>query len=175
MRYGPRAATLLATGLLGAACSAEERTAHASPTSDANITAARPDDGATGGPIALQTGPTMLRERILILSDRGQLTAQLVDNQATRALVKMLPITIEMRDHLRQEKTGTLPSPLSEMPRQSEFSAGTLGLWGNDDFVIYYRSGRVPPPGIILLGHVIGDLSSFERPGAVGVRIQRAK
>lgn len=108
------------------------------------------------------------------LSDRGRLTVELVDNVATRALLKMLPITIEMRDYLQQEKTGNLPSPLSEMPRQSEFSAGTLGLWGNDYFVIYYRNGRVPPPGIIILGHVTGDLSSFERPGAVSVRIKRA-
>ena len=40
----------------------------------------------------------------------GQFTAELVDNDATRSLVRMLPITIEMRDHLRQEKTGNLPS-----------------------------------------------------------------
>ena len=74
----------------------------------------------------------------------------------------MLPLTIEMRDHLRQEKTGNLPSPLPELPRQTEFSAGMLGLWGDDDFVIYYRSGRVPEPGIIVLGQVTGDLSMFK-------------
>ena len=61
----------------------------------------------------------------------GQVTAELVDNDATRALVRMLPLTIEMRDHLRQEKTGTLPSPLPELPRQTKFSAGMLGLWGD--------------------------------------------
>jgi hypothetical protein len=54
-----------------------------------------------------------------------------------------LPLTIEMRDHLRQEKTGNLPSPLPEVERQLDFFTGTLGLWSSDHFVIYYRDGRV--------------------------------
>src|ERR687889_1437126 len=95
-------------------------------------------------------GPAMAQERILISSDWGKGTAELVDNNATRALVRMLPLTIEMRDHLRQEKTGDLPSPLPAGERQLDFSAGTLGLWGPDHFVIYYRNGRVPQPGIVL-------------------------
>lgn len=85
----------------------------------------------------------------------------------------MLPVTIEMRDHLRQEKTGRLPSAFPDMQRQLEFSPGTLGLWGDDDFVIYYRNGRVPQPGIIVLGRATGDLSIFDREGPVTVRIQQ--
>lgn len=50
--------------------------------------------------------PAMAQERILISSDWGKVTAELVDNNATRALVQMLPLTIQMRDHLRQEKTA---------------------------------------------------------------------
>ena len=87
----------------------------------------------------------------------------------------MLPITIEMRDHLRQEKTGRLPAPLPEVPRQTGFSVGTLGLWGNDDLVIYYRGGRVPQPGIIILGRVAGDVSILDRASPVSVRIQRER
>ena len=87
----------------------------------------------------------------------------------------MLPLTIEMRDHLRQEKTGNLASPLPEVERQLDFSTGTLGLWESDHFVIYYRNGRVPQPGIILLGRVTGDVSIFDRPGPVTVRIERIK
>ena len=60
-------------------------------------------------------GPAMAQERILIASDWGKVTAELVDNNATRSLVQMLPLTIEMRDHLRQEKTGNLPSPWLEV------------------------------------------------------------
>ena len=44
---------------------------------------------------------TMAQERILVSSDWGKVNAELVDNEATRALAKMLPLTIEMRDHLR--------------------------------------------------------------------------
>ena len=119
-------------------------------------------------------GPTMAQERVLISSDWGKVTAELADNDATRALVRMLPLTIEMRDHLRQEKTGNLPSPLPAVQRQLDFSTGTLGLWNSDHFVIYYRAGRVPQPGIILLGRITGDASIFDRPGPVTVRVERA-
>ena len=120
-------------------------------------------------------GPAMAQERILLSSDWGEVTAELVDNDATRALVRMLPLTIEMRDHLRQEKTGNLPSPLPAVERQLDFSTGTLGLWSSDHFVIYYRDGRVPQPGIILLGRAVGDVLIFGRPGPVTVRIERVR
>jgi hypothetical protein len=120
-------------------------------------------------------GPAMAQERILISSDWGKVPAELVDNEATRSLIQMLPLTIEMRDHLRQEKTGNLPSPLPAVERQLDFSTGTLGLWSSDHFVIYYRDGRVPQPGIILLGRVTDDVSIFDRPGPVTVRVERIR
>jgi len=119
------------------------------------------------------SGPIMAQERILISSDWGKVTAELVDNDATRSLVRMLPITIDMRDHLRQEKTGNLPTALPAVERQLDFSTGTLGLWSSNHFVIYYRNGRVPQPGIIMLGRVTGDVSIFDRPGPVTVRVER--
>jgi hypothetical protein len=118
-------------------------------------------------------GFAMAQERIHIPSNRGVVTAELVDNDSTRSLVSMLPLTIQMRDHLRREKTGYLPSALPGQERQRDLSAGTLGLWSSGDFVIYCRSGRVPSPGIVVLGHVTGDVSVFDRPGPVTVRIRR--
>jgi hypothetical protein len=118
-------------------------------------------------------GPAMAQERILISSDWGKAAAELADNDATRALVRMLPLVIDLRDHLRQEKTGNLPLPLPDVERQLDFSTGTLGLWSSDHFVIYYRYGRVPQPGIVLLGRVTGDVSIFDRPGRVTVRVER--
>lgn len=117
----------------------------------------------------------MAQERIRISSDWGNVTAELADNAAARFLIQMLPITIDMRDHLRQEKTGNLPSPLPEVPRQLDFAVGTLGLWGPDHFVIYYiyyRKGRVPQPGIAILGNVTGNVSIFDRPGPITVRLE---
>jgi hypothetical protein len=121
------------------------------------------------------TGPAMAQERILISSDWGKAAAELVDNDASRALLEMLPLTIDMRDHLRQEKTGNLASSLPAIERQLSFSTGTLGLWSSNHFVIYYRDGRVPQPGIILLGRVTDDVSIFDRPGPVTVRVERIK
>ncbi|MEA2934158.1 MAG: hypothetical protein QOD74_804 [Variibacter sp.] len=119
--------------------------------------------------------PAMAQERILISSDWGKVSAELVDNNASRSLLQMLPLTIEMRDHLRQEKTGNLPSSLPVVARQVDFSSGTLGLWSSNQFVIYYRDGRVPQPGIILLGRVTDDVSIFDRSGPVSVRVERTK
>lgn len=116
----------------------------------------------------------MAQQQIVISSEWGKVRAELVDNEATRALLKMLPVTIAMRDHLRQEKTGDLPSPLPAAPRQTDFSKGTLGLWSVDHFVIYYKEGRVPPPGIIILGQVTDDVSIFDRTGPVTVRLELA-
>jgi len=111
---------------------------------------------------------------ILITSDRAQVSAKLADNMAARALAEMLPLNIQMRDHLRQEKTGVLPSALPGGDRQAEFSVGTLGLWGDRDFVIYYRAGHVPAPGIVILGHVQGDLSLFDNSDGVTISLRRA-
>lgn len=119
-------------------------------------------------------GTAVAQERIRISSDWGEVTADLADNEAAKALAQMLPLTIEMSDHLRQEKTGNLPAALPEQARQRDFSVGTLGLWSSDHFVIYYRNGRVPSPGIIVLGKAAGSLSIFDRPGPVTVRIERS-
>ena len=116
----------------------------------------------------------MAQERIRISSNSSNVTAELADNAAVRSLIQMLPVTIDMRDHLRQEKTGNLPSPLPEIARQRDFAAGTLRLWGPDHFVIYYSSGRVPQPGIVILGKVTGDVSIFDRPGSIAIRVERA-
>lgn len=117
--------------------------------------------------------PALAQERIRIASDWGEVTAELADNASAKALLQMLPLTLRMTDHLRQEKTGNLPAPLPETARQRDFASGTLGLWSADHFVIYYRAGRVPLPGIIELGRVTGDAGVFDRPGAVEVRIER--
>jgi hypothetical protein len=160
-----RAALLLTLGSAQGACSAETSAGDSSASSAANTAQAQERDQGTTSPMA--------QTRIAISTERGTVEAELVDNEATRELLRVLPLTIEMRDHLRQEKTGNLPSPLPELPRQTGFSAGTLGLWGNEDFVIYYASGRVPEPGIVILGRVTGDLSMFNSPERTTVRIQR--
>ncbi|MCQ1855116.1 cyclophilin-like fold protein [Neorhizobium galegae] len=120
-------------------------------------------------------GSALAQDRIVISSDWGKVTAELADNAAARALSAMLPLTIEMDDHLRQEKTGDLPAAPPAAPRQRDFSAGTLGLWSAGDFVIYYREGRVPQPGIVILGQIQGDVSIFDRPGKLTIKVEKTR
>lgn len=131
--------------------------------------------GAVVAAASFSAGSAMAQERIRISSDWGDVVAELTDNAAARRLVQMLPLTVPMRDHLRQEKTGRLPEALPSADRQVDFEVGTLGLWGPSDFVVYYRSGRAPSPGIVVLGRVTGDVSSFDRPGAVTMRVERGQ
>ncbi len=127
------------------------------------------------GALLLATiGTAMAQERIKISSEWGFVTAELADNAATKALLGMLPLTIPMTDHLRQEKTGSLPSGLPAAARQRAFKNGTIGLWGPDHFVVYYRDGEVPQPGIVILGEVKGGAPIFDRPGSISMRVERA-
>lgn len=119
-------------------------------------------------------GSPVLAKDIVLTSEWGTVNARLADNEAGKAIQAMLPFTISMRDHLRQEKTGNLPAPIPEIARQREFEPGTLGIWGPDHFVIYYKGGAVPAPGIVIVGDVDGGASMFDRPGPVSVRVEAA-
>jgi hypothetical protein len=57
--------------------------------------------------------------------------------------------------------------------RQLDFSAGTLGLWSSNHFVIYYRDGPRPSARDHLLGRVTDDVAIFDRPGPGTVRVER--
>ncbi|MCO6363859.1 hypothetical protein GBO37_14600 [Paracoccus sp. 08] len=118
--------------------------------------------------------PAMAQDIIRITSPQSSVMAELNDSPAAQALLAMLPLDLAMTDHLRQEKTGDLPQALPAGDRQRDFSTGTLGLWSSRDFVIYYRDGRVPSPGIVILGQVLDDVSMFDNADPVTVRIEAA-
>jgi hypothetical protein len=167
-----RMATAILTAFAFSACNPASSNSSTSEPASRDRAAAAPQDGL---PRAEIEGATRMHPiKVLITSNRGQLSAELADNEPARALAEMLPLEIAMRDHLRQEKTGTLPSPLPRAERQTNFSVGTLGLWGDRDFVIYYREGRVPAPGIVVLGQIRGDVSLFDNPGSVTISLRRA-
>lgn len=116
--------------------------------------------------------PIMAQDRIRITSPAGSVIAELNATPAAQALLAMLPLDLPMQDHLRQEKTGTLPRSLPASAHQRDFSAGTLGLWDLEDFVIYYSEGQVPRPGIVVLGQVLDDVSIFDTADPLTVRIE---
>jgi hypothetical protein len=119
-------------------------------------------------------GTTMAQERFRISSEWRSVTAELSDNAASKALLGMLPLTIPITDHLRQEKAGSLPSALPAAVRQRGFKNGTIGLWAPDHFVVYHRDGQVPQPGIVILGAAKGGASIFNRRGSISAQVERA-
>lgn len=69
------------------------------------------------------------------------LTATLVENSSTEALIGMLsegPVTVEMNDYAGMEKVGTLPESLPRNDEQINTGAGDLILYQGNSFVIYY-------------------------------------
>jgi hypothetical protein len=93
--------------------------------------------------------PATAQETISISSEWGSVTAELADNTATRALVRMLPVTLQMRDHLRQEKTGSLPAPLPET------GVSPSGVWSNHSFDFVFE--------VQCVGNDLGAVLGFQR------------
>ncbi len=124
--------------------------------------------------------------RIAILSGEGKqirirmgnhaITARLNDSEAARDFAAMLPLTIQMDDHLRREKTGIIPRSLSERTLgSSTYGLGDLGYWRpRNTFVIFYRQDglTIPGPGIVLLGKVDSGVEIFDVPGTVQVAVE---
>ena len=116
-------------------------------------------------------------QRIRIHMGGQSVTATLNGSEAARDLAAMLPLSIRMGDHLRREKTGPLPGPLSERTRGSPtYETGDLGYWRpGGNFVIFYRHDglTIPSPGIVLLGKVESSVDIFDVPGTVNVTVER--
>ena len=116
-------------------------------------------------------------QRIRIRMGDQTVTATLNSSDATRDFVAMLPLSIRMRDHLRREKTGPIPGPLSERTGGSPtYQSGDLGYWRpGRDFVIYYRHDglTIPSPGIVILGRLDSGTELFDVPGSVELSVER--
>ena len=115
-------------------------------------------------------------QRIRIRTGDQTVTATLNSSEAARDLIAMLPLSIRMRDHLRREKTGSIPGPLSERTEGSPtYQSGDLGYWRpGGNFVIFYRHDglTIPSPGIVLLGRVNSGPEIFDVPGPVEVTVE---
>ncbi len=73
----------------------------------------------------------------------GQSTfnAELADTQAAKELTALLPLTLNMQDHLHNEKFAELPKSLSRQDQAvGRIEAGDIMLWGGDTLVVFYES-----------------------------------
>jgi len=115
-------------------------------------------------------------QRIRIRMGDQTVTAMLNSSDAARDFVAMLPLSIRMRDHLRREKTGPIPGPLSERTGGSpNYQSGDLGYWQpGGNFVIFYRQDglMIPSPGIVILGRLDSGTEIFDVPGPVEVTVE---
>lgn len=118
-------------------------------------------------------------QRIRIRFGDKVVTATLNRTDAARDFAAMLPLAIDMDDHLRREKTGIIPKRLSERtPGSRTYEKGDLGYWRpRNTFVIFYRHDGldIPAPGIVLIGKLDAGAEIFDVPGSVDVRVDIAR
>jgi hypothetical protein len=118
-------------------------------------------------------------QRVRIRMGDQTVTATLNNSDAARDLIAMLPLSVNMRDHMRREKTGPLPGPLSERTRGvSAYETGDLGYWrpGGNFVIFYLHDGlTIPSPGIVRLGKVDSGVDIFNVSGSVNVTIELIK
>lgn len=135
---------------------------------------------ALSASLGMETAATAAEgQRIRIRMGDQTVTATLNKSEAARDFAAMLPVSIQMRDHLRREKTGRIPRPLSERTQGSPtYEKGDLGYWRpGGNFVIFYRHDglSIPSPGIVLLGRIDAGVEVFDVPGAVDVTVELIK
>lgn len=81
--------------------------------------------------------------KIVLSIGNESMTANLVDNEATRALVSLLkhaPITIDMSDYGGFEKVGELPQSLPTSNTQITTEPGDIMLYQGRSLVVFYGS-----------------------------------
>ncbi len=76
-----------------------------------------------------------------ITIEQSTFSAELADTQAAKELTALLPLTLEMQDHLNNEKFAELPKTLSRQDQAvGRIEAGDIMLCGGDTLVVFYES-----------------------------------
>lgn len=101
-----------------------------------------------------------MRIQIDIGTDR--FTATLADSAASRDLLALLPVTVDMTDHGSVEKTGPLPAALSldGQPAGADPDVGDLGYYAPGEDLVLYYGDQSYYDGIVVLGSLDGDAAA---------------
>jgi hypothetical protein len=79
--------------------------------------------------------------KIQIKVGTNTFTATLADNATAKAFVEMLPLSMNMTDHLRNEKYYDLPNSLpTDTFRPGTIRTGDILLWGARTLVLFYKT-----------------------------------
>jgi hypothetical protein len=104
-------------------------------------------------------------------------TAELYDNPTAHDLVDQLPLTLDMDDHNRLEKTGRLPRELTTdgAPRGSDPEPNEIGYYApGHDLVLYYGDVGYYT-GIVRIGRFRTSIDDIaDQPDGVTVTVERA-
>ncbi len=111
----------------------------------------------------------------LEVADRT-ITATLIDSEAARDFVSLLPLTLTMNDLFRREKFGHLPRAISTGGKRTHtYAVGEIAYWApGPDVAVYYRDDgeEIPNPGIIVIGRIDSGVEVLDVPGSLRVTIE---
>lgn len=102
--------------------------------------------------------------RIVITVDDVEILAELNDSEAAKEFREMLPLTVSMTRMGEHEYYGGLETPLAHTEAvQTGYTVGDLAFWTPGDlFAVYFDEPDDDPEGLMILGHIISDMSVFD-------------
>lgn len=114
--------------------------------------------------------------KIRLRIGNSALTATLIDSKAAKDFVSLLPLTLTLNDLFGREKFAHLPRAIStEGKRTHTYEVGDIAYWSpGPDVAIFYQhdGGKIPNPGIIIIGKLDSGVDAFNVPGSVEVKIE---
>lgn len=102
--------------------------------------------------------------QIVITVDDVEILAELNDSEAAKEFGEMLPLSVSMTRMGEHEYYGGLETPLTHTADvQTGYAIGDLAFWipGNL-FAVYFDEPDDDPEGLMILGHIISDMSVFD-------------
>lgn len=127
-----------------------------------------PSSGGPGSASSAADAPA--GQRIVLRLDHAVVPATLAETAAGREFATQLPLTLELRDPMGQAKSGRLPAPIDTTgagPILDPDAGGIYYVLGSQTLAVFYDDlgQAVPPPGLIRLGAVDGDLAPIAAAG----------
>lgn len=133
------------------------------------------DPVAMAAPAGSTAGTTLVDSstgwaRVVLRIDQEVVTVSLANTPPARQFAAMLPLDLDLRDPMGQAKSGTLPGPLdiAGADTVTDPAVGEMYYWPDSATIaIFYDDlgQSVPPPGMVRLGTVAGDVETIGDAG----------